>query len=87
MTDPPSSQASSDQTADLWALKPWWCQPWSILLTGLCISLASWWFFHFLWLTIAVSLAVLLWWLLFLVLAPSAYRLAAEQDQLDRNIP
>jgi hypothetical protein len=57
-----------------WHHKPWWCQPWSIVLTGsLAIGgtltaqrlvLLPW------WLVAPAVMAVLGWWLLFLVLVP-----------------
>lgn len=71
--------AQSD--GDLWALKPWWCQPWTILLTGLVVPAASWLVLHQLWITLPVIVGVLLWWFLFLVLAPAAYRQAAKAAQ------
>jgi len=57
-----------------WHHKPWWCQPWSIVLTGsLGIGTAllakrlvplPW------WLVAPVLMTILGWWLLFLVLVP-----------------
>ena len=67
--DPAIAAASS-----IWAIKPWWCQPWSIVLTGLAVPLASWLLLHRLWITAPLALAVLLWWWLFLVLVPASYR-------------
>ena len=33
----------NQQPVAFWSLKPWWCQPWSIVLTGRCHgSLGSW---------------------------------------------
>jgi len=61
------------QPVAFWSLKPWWCQPWSILLTGLVISIGSWFFLHRLWITLPITLAILAWWILFLVLVPAAY--------------
>jgi len=58
----------------LWELKPWWCQPWSIILTGLGVVLFSWVLLHRWWLTAAAGLAIGAWWLLFLVLVPAAWR-------------
>lgn len=57
-----------------WSLKPPWCQPWSILLTGMVLVVASWLLLHIRWLTLAVAAVVLLWWVLFLLLVPAAYR-------------
>ena len=61
----------------LWAHKPWWCQPWSIVLTGVAVVEASWWLLRLWWLSLAIALVVGLWWWLFLLVVPSAY--AAEQ--------
>jgi hypothetical protein len=58
----------------VWALKPWWCQPWSILATGLALGIGSWWLLQRFWLTGLVALAVALWWWLFLVLMPAQWR-------------
>jgi hypothetical protein len=58
----------------VWDLKPWWCQPWSILLTGLAVVGASWLVLHLWWITAGVSLVIAAWWLLFLVLMPAAWK-------------
>jgi hypothetical protein len=51
----------------LWAEKPWWCQPWSILLTGVVVVGGSWWWLRIWWISAPLALGVLLWWWLFLV--------------------
>ncbi len=65
--------------ADFWKSKPYWCQPWSILSTGVAVVVgvyavsghsAVW--------TVLASVPILLWWALFLVLVPAAYRQEAE---------
>ncbi len=66
----------------MWALKPWWCQPWSILLTGALIPAASWLLLHRLWITVPVVGAMLVWWLLFLVLVPAQYTAAVREGRL-----
>ena len=58
----------------LWDQKPWWCQPWTIVLTGLSVIAGSWWLLQIVWITALVFAAVVVWWLLFLVLVPRAYR-------------
>ena len=58
----------------LWSHKPWWCQPWSILLTGVLAVAGSWWLLQRWWITASVALAVVLWWCLFLVVVPAAYQ-------------
>ena len=67
----------------LWSHKPWWCQPWSILVTGVAVVGGSWWWLRVWWISAPLALAVLLWWWLFLVAVPAAYR--AEQEALDQN--
>ena len=76
---PVNSPNSADQPP-FWSLKPWWCQPWSILSMGVVISVASWLVLHRLWVTILVIVAVFGWWLLFLVLVPAAYRSELSQQ-------
>jgi hypothetical protein len=59
-----------------WQHKPWWCQPWSILLTGaLGIAFDGLLVIRFsapLWLALPILVAILAWWFLFLLLVPSA---------------
>ncbi len=71
MTAPPES---------IWALKPWWCQPWSILLTGVGAVAASWFVLQRLWISIPMAMGVLLWWWLFLVLVPINYKAQLQQQ-------
>ena len=75
----PQEQPLSEQPP-FWSLKPWWCQSWSIISTGLLMLGGSWALLHRLWISLPLSLGVLAWWLLFLVLVPAAYRSAAEPN-------
>ncbi len=59
---------------DFWDLKPFWCQPWSILLTGIILIALTIWWPHRALFTVFVLISVLLWWGLFLFLAPISYR-------------
>ena len=59
---------------DIWSAKPWWCQPWSIVLTGCSVPVVTWLVLGRWWITAAVVLGVLAWWWLFLVAVPRAYR-------------
>jgi hypothetical protein len=76
-------------SGSLWQSKPWWCQPWTILLTGIVVCAGAWLASGLLlpdlqlWISAAVALAVAAWWLLFLVLVPRAWAAAtaAEADQ------
>jgi hypothetical protein len=54
----------------VWHYKPWWCQPWSILLTGLLVMGGSWLLFKTIWVTILVSIPVLAWMGFFLLVYP-----------------
>ena len=76
----PQEQPLSEQPP-FWSLKPWWCQPWSIISTGVLMVGGSWALLHRFWISLPLALGVLAWWLLFLVLVPAAYRSAAEPNQ------
>jgi hypothetical protein len=58
----------------VWALKPFWCQPWTILLTGFLGPSVVWLISgkSVVWTTFA-SVPILAWWYLFLVLYPAEY--------------
>jgi len=60
--------------SDIWSLKPWWCQPWSIVLTGFMVPAVTWLLLGRWWITAPVVVGVLVWWWLFLVAVPRAYR-------------
>jgi len=68
-----------------WSEKPWWCQPWSILLTGFGLIAISWLWPHLLWFTSLLGLGVIGWWGLFLVIAPVAYRQQSQQQGSDQD--
>jgi len=72
-----------DMTAlgtSIWQTKPWWCQPWSIVLTGAAVVLASWFVLHRWWVTLPVAIGVGLWWAVFLLLVPAAYQQSQQQN-------
>ncbi len=72
---------TSQKPTSVWQYKPWWCQPWSILLTGITIITASWLLFHKIWLTILVSIPLLTWMGFFLLIYPKAYmEMIREQE-------
>ncbi|WP_310427934.1 DUF6737 family protein [Chamaesiphon sp. VAR_48_metabat_135_sub] len=66
---------------NLWEHKPWWCQPWTIILTGILMIAGSWLLFQTIWLTLPVAILIVLWWTYFLIILP---RILAAQD-LDRS--
>ncbi|MDC0834188.1 hypothetical protein POG22_14410 [Geitlerinema sp. CS-897] len=61
---------SDSNDFNIWKYKPWWCQPWSILLTGIAIIAGSWLLFHRFWLTGLVAVPILAWMGYFLLLFP-----------------
>lgn len=74
--------AEAPTTVDsLWSHKPWWCQPWSILLTGVAVVALSWFLLQLWWLSLVVAAGVLAWWGLFLVLVPRAWRASVEAGE------
>ena len=82
MNSTPSAEPPEQPTLEkppFWSLKPWWCQPWSIVSTGVLVVDGSWGLLHHLWISLPLALGVLAWWLLFLVLVPAAYRSASDQ--------
>ena len=77
---------TSQKPTSVWQYKPWWCQPWSILLTGITLITASWLLFHKIWLTILVSIPLLTWMGFFLLVYPKAYmQMLREQETGNRE--
>jgi hypothetical protein len=68
--------------SSIWALKPWWCQPWSIVLTGIAVVAASLFWPGRLWFSLLLAAGVVAWWLLFLVLVPAAWKREQEEALL-----
>jgi len=69
-----------DPSKNVWQAKPWWCQPWSILLTGVTIILASWFLLKLIWLTTLVAIPVLAWMIFFLVIYPQVMQTEFAED-------
>lgn len=63
-----------------WAYKPWWCQPWSILLTGISIIAGTWFLTNLIWLTVVIALPILVWMGFFLLLWPQLMRRYLESE-------
>jgi hypothetical protein len=82
---PPTAESAPPPS--LWHLKPWWCQPWSIVLTGITLPAIAWSLFHRWWITAPVVCGVVGWWLVFLVWVPQQYRRWAQQLPPDANPP
>jgi hypothetical protein len=75
--------SKNQKSWDIWNYKPWWCQPWSILLTGIVLIFLSWLLFSNLIITVIFSTLILLWWVYFLILYP---RLLAEVLSKDSKV-
>jgi hypothetical protein len=74
--------------SSIWQQKPWWCQPWSIILTGLGLIGGSWFGFQRFWLTMVVAVPVLLWMGYFLLVYPRlllSSSIATATDELDKD--
>lgn len=70
MRDNPAPPKIDLETFSPWHYKPWWCQPWSILLTGAIAIFLPAWLTRNPWLTAGVALPISLWWGYFLILWP-----------------
>lgn len=82
---PPPQPKLGRETFSPWHYKPWWCQPWSILLTGAIAIFLPAWFTRNPWLTAGVALPISLWWGYFLILWPrlleAYYRSEADRQE------
>ena len=74
------------KSISVWDYKPGWCQPWSIILTGMTIVAGSWLVLHNIWLTIAISLPVIAWWVYFLLIYPKAFAEYIASQQTTVNL-
>jgi hypothetical protein len=63
---------------NVWNYKPWWCQPWSILLTGILIISSTWLLTKTLWITLGLSVPIFLWWSYFLIFYPQLFKKALK---------
>jgi hypothetical protein len=69
-----NSASETTKSLNIWDYKPWWCQPWSILLTGISIIVTSQLVIKILWITILISVPIILWWIYFLILYPQLFK-------------
>ncbi|MBC6472652.1 MAG: hypothetical protein GDA48_07450 [Hormoscilla sp. GM102CHS1] len=67
-------EISAPKPINPWDYKPWWCQPWSIILTGITIISISWFLFRIIWISIIVSVPVCAWMSFFLLIWPPLMR-------------
>ncbi|KAG0485512.1 hypothetical protein HPP92_009591 [Vanilla planifolia] len=57
----------------VWDTKPFWCQPWTISLTGVMVIAFSWLFLHSVVISGGVAFLIFSWWYTFLYAYPKAY--------------
>ena len=81
LPDQPDSEGpKNSERHSIWDHKPWWCQPWSIVATGIAMVGGSWWLLHRWWISSPLALGIGVWWWLFLVVVPAAYRQEIRDD-------
>ena len=65
---------------DFWAYKPVWCQPWSIISTGIAfVAGARWITGGSAIATVVAAVPILAWWYVFLILVPGDFRKYADK--------
>ncbi|MBW4444018.1 MAG: hypothetical protein KME10_22905 [Plectolyngbya sp. WJT66-NPBG17] len=73
----------NEPSTNVWDYKPWWCQPWSILLTGMGLISGSWLVLKTIWITVLVAIPVLTWMIFFLLIYPKAVSKSLENTTID----
>ncbi len=81
----PEVSTTPPTALSVWAFKPWWCQPWSILLTGFGAIALSWFLAHRLWLTGLVAIPFLAWMGFFLLVFPKAMAESGLLEEMQRK--
>lgn len=70
----------TQKSPSIWNYKPWWCQPWSIILTGILLIGGSWLLLLNLWITSFVAIPVLIWMIYFVLIFPKLAIASIEKD-------
>lgn len=76
---------SNLESSNIWDYKPSWCQPWSILLTGILLSAGSWFVLNVIWITAIISILVTVWWIYFLIMYPQMFKEYVENQRLNNK--
>tara|TARA_B100000579_G_scaffold306784_1_gene256539 strand:- start:258 stop:470 length:213 start_codon:yes stop_codon:yes gene_type:complete len=63
---------------EFWDLKPYWCQPWTIIFFGVFVLIITWIFFGNLLITSIATLFIVIWWVIFLIIVPSSYEKSSD---------
>ena len=69
----------SNSKKEFWDLKPYWCQPWSIITFGILVLTLSWKVFNNIIISSITALFIITWWVLFLLIVPSSYKSISEK--------
>ena len=69
----------SNSKNKFWVLKPYWCQPWSIISSGILVIIFSWILFHNVIISSILGFFIIIWWILFLILVPNSYQGISDQ--------
>ena len=64
-----------------WDLKPYWCQPWSIISFGILVLIFSWKLFNSVIFTSIIGVFIFVWWIVFLIIAPNSYEVISDNEQ------
>ena len=76
-----SSSSSASSASSVWTTKPFWCQPWTIVLFGVfCVSLPTL-AFDWKFVSVAVAVPISAWWYVFLVLYPKSYASSSFEEK------
>ncbi|CAL6441301.1 unnamed protein product [Bathycoccus prasinos] len=76
-----NTSSSSSSASSVWSQKPFWCQPWTIVLFGVfCVSLPTL-AFDWKFVSVAVAVPISAWWYVFLVLYPKSYASSSFEEK------
>ena len=70
---------NSNSKKQYWDVKPYWCQPWSIITFGNLVLIFSWTLFNNIIITSLLAFIIIVWWVIFLIIAPRSYELNSEK--------
>ncbi|CAH9112385.1 unnamed protein product [Cuscuta europaea] len=72
----------------VWDTKPSWCQPWTIVVTGILAITASWIVLHSGLVTAVVITLISAWWYIFLYSYPKVYAemIAARKERVTNGL-
>ena len=76
-----NTSSSSSSASSVWSQKPFWCQPWTIVLFGVfCVSLPTL-AFDWKFVSVAVAVPISAWWYVFLVLYTKSYASSSFEEK------